>query len=319
MEYVHFHNQAFELAVRAGLKIRKKSKLTIQDINKVNGIMICDMDPLLRSISCPWSSDSDCRNVIFPEVWFNVNSSDDNSWVEDLLHFDLIRSLFVFTQIQDFSFINKMKRLQELQIRDCIPKAWTFIEELVSLRKLAIFNSNFSDLNPLVKLYEKQVVNRKEESVKLDKNQYKSLSYAYLGKLCLVDCNIEDINPLSKLKELRELNLSHNQIFDLRPLAEVEWLYYVILRYNQIEDISPLQNLRRIYLLNLRHNKIRDISALSAFHDTHIGRLYLGYNKITDYSILSNIFLVHSDLEELVERSQSFTGDNHLEKRGDSI
>ena len=82
----------------------------------------------------------------------------------------------------------------------------------------------------------------------------------------------------------------------------------ISLRYNQIEDIRPLGNMRGLYYLNLRHNNICDISILSRFKDYYIGRLFLKYNPIDNFSPLKNVHLVDSDVPEYTGRAGFIIG-----------
>ena len=66
-----------------------------------------------------------------------------------------------------------------------------------------------------------------------------------LESLDLVWCRVvADISPLATLKQLRHVNLSHNQIRDISPLADLHNLEILHISHNYIVDYSPVDNLQ---------------------------------------------------------------------------
>lgn len=104
--------------------------------------------------------------------------------------------------------------------------------------------------------------------------------------------NIKDLADLFALKNLRNLNLGHNQIRDISVLEELVNIQNLYLSNNRIRNIKPLENLTNIQILYLRDNAILDISALEKL--TGIERLYLSNNHVSDIDVLKKMNRIKS-------------------------
>ena len=82
---------------------------------------------------------------------------------------------------------------------------------------------------------------------------------------------VQSLSGVEQLNNLKNLNLSHNQIADLQPLSttSLEVLYAT---NNQISDISALQGMESLKELSLRSNQLTDASPLYS-----LGSLDRGY------------------------------------------
>ena len=100
---------------------------------------------------------------------------------------------------------------------------------------------------------------------------------------------ISNLSPLSGLTNLKELDLSANNITDriILPLSNLTNLISLDLSSNNITDISPLVGLTNLKELNLFRNNISDIAVLSGL--TNLTRLNLGDNNISDIAVLTNL------------------------------
>lgn len=74
--------------------------------------------------------------------------------------------------------------------------------------------------------------------------------------------NLTDISFLSGLTDLRVLILAMNKIEDISPLRNLTKLEYIELFMNRVEDLSPLENLQNLQDLELTQNKVKDFSPL---------------------------------------------------------
>lgn len=303
MNTIKFLDKAFEESVnKAVLKNIEERELTRDDLLKINSILVTEKE--VDGISIPWGSDAAAYNTIFPQVFFNTRSSENGRWTADMHMFSHIKAMFIYLRTDDLSFLNEFNSIKQLYISDYSGSDWSFIEDMLNLEHLYVNRSNFSDLAPLAALCRKQEDAYQEAKQKGEKDL---LMFELLSNLCLKNCRITDISPLTHCCHLSDLNLSHNEISDLKPLAQLDHLYWLTLRYNQIEDIRPLRNMRGLYYLNLRHNNISDISILSRYKNYYIGRLFLKYNNITDFSPLRHVHLVDSDVTEYTARG-AFVG-----------
>lgn len=298
MKFLRFEDVQFENIVKRILNKSQEDNIYKDDLDKVRGVLIAEGEH--SSINIPWSGDADAFNMSFPEIRFDISQSENGLWVKDLSLFKKIKSLHIYTQIEDLSFLSDFKDLKELYIYGYEKENWSFIEHLISLEYLCVNKSMFTDLVPIAELCKKQQVISGGAS-----NKDKIFSI-HLRNLMLNNCGIYDISPLKNCKYISELNLSHNKITDLTPLSEIQSLYWLVLRYNNIEDIEPLGKLRNLYSLNLRHNKITDITILENFKDYYIRRLYIKHNNIKDYSALIDIRLVDSDVGEYLRIKRDY-------------
>jgi len=103
-----------------------------------------------------------------------------------------------------------------------------------------------------------------------------------------------DLTPLAECKNLKALNLEHNQIYsiDLAPLASCAQLQVLNLGGNMLQklDLTPLASCHQLQVLKLDANSISDLdlSPLSECHD--LEELDIHYNsfKYIDLSPLSS-------------------------------
>lgn len=283
-------DNAFEKVIREALK-KTYGKLKADDLMSIKGILISNKDT--NNIQIPWNSDEAAFNMTFPKVMFNVNNSENGMWIEDLTLFTNIKSLHIYIKIDDLSFLESFVNLEELYVLDSSETNWSFIENMLYLKYLWVHNCGFSNITPLGNLSEKQLEFFEKNKV-INKKEF--ILFQGLENVHLNNCGISDISPLSKCAFLSDVDLSNNKISDLKPLSNLHLIYYLTIRYNNIKDITPLKNLKGLYYLNLRHNCIEDISILKGFENSNLSRLFLKFNKITDFSSIYNLYLVSNDI-----------------------
>jgi len=281
--FVKFFDKAFEKCVRDLLKMKNK-KITCEDLKEIKGIKISTTDS--DAISIPWQADASGFNMCIPNLIFNVNKSENSLWIKDLVLFKHIKSLHIYVETEDLSFVQGLKDLKELYVVDTENTDWNFIKNLTKLEYLCVQDSEFEDLNVIAKLCEEQESIRKSYKSNPGNKNYNYMLYPRLSHLYLVNCGIEDLEPLRNCNSLMDLNLSMNNIINIEPLKNIRCLYYLTLRYNQIEDIESLGSMTGLYYLNLRHNKIKDISVFNNKEEYNLSKLFSDYNPIEDYTPL---------------------------------
>jgi len=149
------------------------------------------------------------------------------------------------------------------------------------------FNLNLNDTENLEKLK----IRWKGINIdKLDKMRIDNLK-----ELDLSNNDISDIKVLEKVKfeNLEKLDLSHNQISDIKVLKKVKFenLEILDLSWNEISDIKILEkvkfeNLKELYLYN---NKISDIKVLEIVKFENLEILKLSGNQISDIKVLEKV------------------------------
>ena len=123
--------------------------------------------------------------------------------------------------------------------------------------------------------------------------------------------NIEDINN-------KELNLENKRIGNegLKSLFKIEFkeLKELNLSYNEISDINILEKVKfkELNKLNLNGNSITDINILEKVNFKELQELYLGCNEISDINILEKVDF--KELKELILSHNEITNINILEK-----
>lgn len=87
----------------------------------------------------------------------------------------------------------------------------------------------------------------------------------YCKNLRALDLGHNDLTDLSFLSELDELHLlilADNQITDISVLAELENLEYIELFMNRVTDLTPLSNLTHLMDLNVTSNRVESLEPL---------------------------------------------------------
>ncbi len=123
-----------------------------------------------------------------------------------------------------------------------------------------------------------------------------------LKQLNLSGNNISDLTPLSGLTNLESIDLIVCNITNLYPLRNLTKLKYLSVGHNYISDISVVSNLSNLESFHVSHNNISDVSALR--YCTALKRLDISYNNISDISALNQLY----NLEHLSVTENNISG-----------
>ncbi|OJJ23263.1 hypothetical protein BKI52_02595 [marine bacterium AO1-C] len=129
-----------------------------------------------------------------------------------------------------------------------------------------------------------------------------------LREIDLSDNQITDLSPLNQLPQLTKISLSANQITDLSPLQQLPQLREIDLNDNQITDLSPLNQLLELREIDLNDNQITDLSPLNQL--PQLTKISLNDNQITDLSPLNQlpqlreIYLSYNQITDLSPLNQ---------------
>lgn len=96
--------------------------------------------------------------------------------------------------------------------------------------------------------------------------------------------DIDSLQGIEHFTNLKNLNLSHNNIVKLEPLRNLNKLEILKLHYNKIEEVNNLIKLKNIKELDLRKNKIVKVD-FSESELNNLKKLYLQDNKIKDIDL----------------------------------
>ncbi|CAL6057669.1 leucine-rich_repeat domain-containing protein [Hexamita inflata] len=108
-----------------------------------------------------------------------------------------------------------------------------------------------------------------------------------ITNLTIYQCELSSINWIKQMMQLRELDLSVNNISDISELSYLTALKKLDLDANRITDISALSKLVKLQVLSVFGNQIRDIQYISNLVNLEI--LNISNNQIIDISALRNI------------------------------
>ena len=121
---------------------------------------------------------------------------------------------------------------------------------------------------------------------------FNKIEFKQLKELNLSLNNLSDINKLekAKLENLIILDLGDNEINDINILGKVNFrkLKELYLYNNFISDINVLEKVKfeKLELLDLSHNHITNIDILEKVNFIHLKKLNLFFNSISDISSL---------------------------------
>ena len=182
------------------------------------------------------------------------------------------------------------------------------IKEFIQLNNNYNNNINNNDKNEITL---NEIKDKNNSNIKEIKNDKLDLGCFFLGDKGLNDLKINKMNELKELDlsinnisniklftkiefvNLEILNLSFNKISDINILEDVnlKQLKELYLNYNQIIDIKVLEKVKfnKIKIINLSHNQISDITILENVNFKELKELNLYYNKISDIKVFEKV------------------------------
>lgn len=105
-------------------------------------------------------------------------------------------------------------------------------------------------------------------------------THAQLHSVVCAGKNIKTLSGVETLTELRNVNVSFNQIDDLTPLASLPKLEVLYATHNAIDDVDSLADSNELKELALSKNNVSDVSDL--YKLAKLKKVYLQSNPI-DY------------------------------------
>lgn len=146
------------------------------------------------------------------------------------------------------------------------------IESLSALQSLNLWNTQVSDLTPLVPLTNLQTLN-------------------------LWRTRVSDLTPLAPLTSLQSLNISNTLVSDLTPLTPLTALQSLNISNTEVSDLSPLAPLTNLQRLHLYRTLVSDLAPLARL--TRLQWLHLYRTLASDLTPLASLTALHSlDLQE---------------------
>jgi len=262
--------------------------------------------------------------ALIEELWFGERTDPEQYSLEGIEKCESLRRVHIHEpeQIVDLSMLEKVRHLEELEIRNARDSDLLVAADLPGLRVLRISGPEVTDISPLsaavglTELYITCVglsnlspisdLNLRVLSLECERGT--SLTHisgmgtledlvlafefphdgfpslAGLIRFLAVGCGIEEIDFIQKMPMLEGVNLGANQIADVSPIAELQHVTEIYLHSNLIEDISPLADLTTLRFLEVSGNRISDIDAIAQL--PALARLGLANNRIVDFDPL---------------------------------
>ncbi|CAL5994020.1 leucine-rich_repeat domain-containing protein [Hexamita inflata] len=240
-----------------------------KDLDAVEFIQFLNIYKLQIS-RCPNLTRLDFNSQTLLELYIcnsGVQSLDGIQYSKYLQHLCLANN-----KISSLNSLEQLNYLQHLDISHNTFTQVTALKQLSGLKTLDLSqNYHIEDLTPLSHLSKLQMLNL----------QY-SLKYV----------KQDNMNFLSNLFELRELNLSNDNLSSIQTLRKLAKLKYLYLSENKIVDLSPLMNMVNLVELNLSDNRIVDVLALGRLEN--LQKLNLYANDLTNVDALSTMVNLQS-------------------------
>ncbi len=160
----------------------------------------------------------------------------------------------------------------------------TPLQQLSSLKRLAIWSHLLTDLSSLAKMTHLTALSVAGCENVRDVAPLSQLTH--LSHLDLFRTSVTDLAPLSNMM-LTSLNVGHTRVSRIEVLAQMTSLVELNLAGTDVKSIAPLANLSKLEALDLTHSLVEDRSVLMAL--PALKRLLLGYNKGVDLDVLSRL------------------------------
>ncbi|AIQ52933.1 hypothetical protein [Paenibacillus sp. FSL R7-0331] len=202
MTDILFQDKQFEKSVLTQID-SSKVRLTLEDIQQINGILITHKDT--SKVYIPWYDDTWELDIpmrddssllsdedhypwkvpmISPNLKFNVAITENGHWEQDLRHFSHIKALHLYAPTCDLRLLGDFANLEELYVVDSQTRDWSFIQNLINLRLLFLSTCDEDiDANPICEL----------------SKSHNRLSH--IGVECCID-GIPLVNPVAEFIEL---------------------------------------------------------------------------------------------------------------------
>lgn len=107
---------------------------------------------------------------------------------------------------------------------------------------------------------------------------FKSVYQENILTLDIQGCNISYIEESDKMNEIKEVNLSYNEIINLDVLLKFKNMEILIMEYNELNNLKLISNYSNLVFVNLNCNNFISFEYLPKLPNLRI--LLLNYNKI---------------------------------------
>ena len=202
------------------------------------------------------SYDKDIEIVINP---YNIDCSKNRKgiiikfWSDDIYDFIIqneIKAIYLNTakgwKGSDYSFLSKLKTIEELHIISSEGKNLSAIESMINLKELSItcYTKDEIDFRKLEKL----------EKCYLSwwKNSSSIMECVSLKELYIDEVKLKDLSKMATLINLNNLTIANSPVLSIKWIEKLKNLKELsLLNCKKIEDFSPISNLKFIKRLTI--------------------------------------------------------------------
>lgn len=213
--------------------------------------------------------------------------------LDTLLENTNLNSLYLSTnQLKSLTFLKNFKNVNDLNLDN---NPLNDISQLSTLKKLKDLSLNQMTTNigkfPALNKLEKLSFSKSKKTVKYSLNYLDVLPE--LREINLSHNDLSNFNLLlnkitaSKTPQLSSLNISFNHFSNLNNIEKFEELETIYVSNNKIYNANVLKELKLLKLLYINDNKISDIQFLDSIKQ--LTELNLANNNIIDFSPISNL------------------------------
>lgn len=232
-----------------------------------------------------------CENIRLENLDLSNNRISDTSSLSLLLRADSLNDLNLsnnnISELPDLTQLNiysinldfSLNKLSETELKEKMPYRFASDAEWINKNKYSAIAYDGIIKNDKTGIPDPNLYAKALEIA--DRNNDKVLEQYEINQVsCFsaINANITDLKGIELFKNLRELNLDHNNINDITEIKDLTKIIQLYLNYNNIEDISALKNLSELDELELSHNKLNNVMVLGNLKK-------LAYIKLNDNQI----------------------------------
>ncbi len=127
--------------------------------------------------------------------------------------------------IQDIKPLNRLKKLQTVDLFRSSIKSLSPLKETYSLRKIDITDTLIESLSPLSNLED-------------------------LTDLCFTGTKVKDLEPIKKNKKLKVIDMCNTEISSLNPLKDMDNLERIFFNRTKVNNLSPLMGISNLTIVS---------------------------------------------------------------------
>ena len=159
--------------------------------------------------------------------------------VDNVSEFKNVKSITISSNDSDHAFLNELKNLREIEIKNNTIFNMSNISELNYLESLSVSNGRLTNSD----MYSMGIYQLKKLSLKRVKieNELSFLKSQFLlNSLELIDMDLDEIPELGSVDYIEFLNIRKNNIVEIPLIKKMKYLKYLNIEFNQFNKIPVI-------------------------------------------------------------------------------